>query len=229
VYGWTGGNQDVSAAGTTAAANVEVLGLVRLSAANPVGGSYSPRLVARAQADARNGYTARITHTTAGAVTWLLSRIDNAGGTGSSSLASGTLASSGAAGSRWWIRLRAQGTTIQARFWRDGTAEPTAWTASVTDGYWATGRPAVGVFAGPGLAAPYPDTGFATFDAVNLDKGPTATVPSAPTLTSATAGDRSVTVAWSAPAADGGSPLTGYKVTAARRAAARHWSRRWAR
>jgi hypothetical protein len=42
----------------------------------------------------------------------------------------------------------------------------------------------------------------------------TATVPSAPRTVVATAGDRSATVVWSAPAFNGGSPITGYSVTA---------------
>ena len=39
-----------------------------------------------------------------------------------------------------------------------------------------------------------------------------ATVPGAPTLNSASAGNGSVALAWSAPASDGGSAVTGYKV-----------------
>ena len=41
-----------------------------------------------------------------------------------------------------------------------------------------------------------------------------ATVPGAPSAVSATAGNASATVTWTAPASDGGSPVTGYTVVA---------------
>ena len=145
----------------------EILALVRLSKTNPTGGNYQPRVTARAQADPRNGYSARLTHSTTGALTWGLSRVANAGGSGTMQLGAGTLVSSGAAGTRWWIRLRVSGTTVQARFWRDGAPEPSSWTATATDSYWAGGRPSFGVYVGP-VAGPYPDTGFASFRADDL-------------------------------------------------------------
>jgi predicted phage tail protein len=43
---------------------------------------------------------------------------------------------------------------------------------------------------------------------------PAIVVPGPPTITrSATAGDQTVTVSWTAPVSDGGSPLTGYVIT----------------
>jgi hypothetical protein len=168
ISGWTGGNQDVQTWIPTVTQNMEILSLVRLNPTNPTGGSYAPRIVARAQADPRNGYWARITHTTAGAAQWSLVRIDNAGGTGTATLASGTLLPSGAAGTRWWIRLRVQGTSIQAKFWQDGTTEPTGWTAQATDSYWASGRAALGCYVGAAITTPFPNVGFASFTAVDL-------------------------------------------------------------
>ena len=44
---------------------------------------------------------------------------------------------------------------------------------------------------------------------------PAPTVPGAPTAVSATAGNAQASVQWSAPASDGGSPITGYTVTSA--------------
>ena len=163
ISGFTGANQDVQAWNPTTATNMEVVGLVQLNASNPVGGNYQARLVARAQTDARNGYVARIVHTTSGAATWALARVANAGGTNSTTLAQGTLLSSGAAGSRWWIRLRTNGTTIQVRFWRDGTAEPAGWTATATDSFWTSGRAALGAFAASGIATPFPQVLFDDF------------------------------------------------------------------
>ena len=168
IYGWTGGGQEVWAWTSTARQDMELLALVHLNATNPVGANYQVRVMARAQADARNGYSARISHTTAGAATWGLSRIDNAGGTGSLALASGTLLSSGAADTRWWIRLRVQGTSIQAKFWRDGTSEPSAWKAQVTDSYWTSGSASLGASVNAGIVSPFPQMRFGSFEAVDV-------------------------------------------------------------
>jgi hypothetical protein len=169
IYGWTGGNSDVAAWKEDVRQNMELLALVRLNATNPVGGGYHPRLMARAQSDPRNGYAAWFDHTPGGAANWFLTRVDNDGGAGTVTLASGQLIAAGAAGTRWWIRLNVQGTTIKVRFWRDGTSEPSQWAASVTDDYWATGRPSFGVFASRGISPPFPDTGFENFNAVDLN------------------------------------------------------------
>lgn len=168
IHGWTVGNRDVEAWIPTNARDMEVLAEVRLSRQDPSGANYQARVVARAQTDARNGYMAAVTHTTEGAVRWSLQRVVNAGGSGTLTLGSGTLLASGAAGTKWWIRLDVQGTRIKARFWRDGTSEPSTWTAHATDAQWASGRPAVGVYVGTGLASPFPDTGFDDFTATAL-------------------------------------------------------------
>jgi hypothetical protein len=38
----------------------------------------------------------------------------------------------------------------------------------VSDSQWASGRPALGVYAGSGLASPFPDTGFDNYTATAL-------------------------------------------------------------
>lgn len=168
IYGWTVGNRDVQAWIPTSVADMDVVAQVRLSGQNPVGANYQARVVARAQSDARNGYTAVITHTTAGALRWSLQRVVNGGGTGTVTLGSGTLLASGAAGTKWWIRLDVQGTQIKARFWQDGTAEPSTWKVNASDSQWASGRPALGVYVGSGLTSPFPDTGFDNYTATAL-------------------------------------------------------------
>lgn len=168
ISGWTGGNQDIQAWIPTTASDMDVLARVRLSAQNPAGANYQVRVVARAQTDARNGYTAVVTHTTAGAVKWSLNRVVNAGGSGTLTLGSGTLLPAGAAGTKWWIRLDVQGTQIRARFWQDGTSELSTWKANVSDSQWTSGRPALGVYVGSGLTSPFPDTGFDNYTATAL-------------------------------------------------------------
>ena len=163
IYGWTSGNKDDQAWIPTTANDMDVLARVRLSAQSPVGATYQARVEARAQTDERNGYTAVITHTTAGAVRWSLNRVANAGGTDTVTLGSGTLLASGGDGTAWWVRLDVHGTQIKVRYWQDGTTEPSTWKASVTDSYWTSGFPALGVYVGSGLTSPFPDTGFDNF------------------------------------------------------------------
>src|SRR6185503_951067 len=59
----------------------------------------------------------------------------------------------------------------------------------------------------------FPEMRFGSFEAVDLGGGVvTATAPAAPTLTSASAGNGSVVLQWSAPASNGGSSITNYNI-----------------
>jgi subtilisin len=65
-----------------------------------------------------------------------------------------------------------------------------------------------------GIAEPLPNALRAAQAASNLNGGPSPTAPGAPTLNAATPGNAQVTLTWSAPASNGGSPITGYTATA---------------
>lgn len=66
-----------------------------------------------------------------------------------------------------------------------------------------------------GIAEPLPNALRAAQAASDLNGGgPGPTAPGAPTLNSATPGNGQVTLGWSAPASNGGSPITGYTATA---------------
>ncbi len=214
VYGWSAGNQDVRASTSATASDMEVVALVHLNSTNPTGSNYQVRIGARAQTDARNGYVARITHTPAGAVNWALVRVANAGGADTLTLAQGTLSASGAAGSDWWTRLFVSGTSIKVKWWRDGASEPSAWTANATDTYWSSGTTAVGVYISAGITSPFPETRFDNVHAVSLGSTtpPVQTAPGAPTLTSASGADGSVSLQWSPPSSNGGAAVTNYNV-----------------
>jgi len=176
IYGWTSGNQDMQAwLPLVGQADTDTVVEVGLAPADPSGAAYQARLVARSQADPRDGYAASIVHQIDGSVGWALSRRVNAGGTDSVSLGHGTLLDAGGAGTSWWVRLRVQGTSIQAKFWPDGTSEPPAWNVSATDRYWTTGGISLGVYVGSGLAAPYPSTGFDNVTVTDLTSAATAT------------------------------------------------------
>lgn len=80
-------------------------------------------------------------------------------------------------GDWWWARLRCNGTTIRARFWKDGTSEPGTWDVDVTDsGVSGTGW--VGVLQFDGLdTVDYDVFGVGT----NGDAAPTSSGPDKPT------------------------------------------------
>ncbi|PLS81100.1 hypothetical protein CYG49_03155 [Candidatus Saccharibacteria bacterium] len=69
-----------------------------------------------------------------------------------------------------WCRLEAVGTTVQVRFWADGTAEPSTWLISVTDTMWASGIPMFNAYHG-GSTAPYVGTTFTVDDITYTDLG----------------------------------------------------------
>jgi RHS repeat-associated protein len=98
-------------------------GLVRFSTSNP--GSEDCRIVLRLDGTATDYYMAG----------WHAEGSDldifKHDGSGFTSLAATT--TDVLPDTAYWIRFRAEGTTLSARIWEDGTAEPTSWTVQVTD------------------------------------------------------------------------------------------------
>ena len=98
------------------------------------------------------------------------------------------------------ILLRAKGSTIEA--WRLPSSGSWSRLATVRDAtYGAPGYVGIGVRGTSGR--------LDDFGARSLG---TSSPPGAPTGLSATPGDASVSLTWSAPSFDGGSPVTGYKI-----------------
>ena len=75
----------------------------------------------------KNGYGLEFTNTSG---TASLRKVVN--GTTTTTLASAAAAQQVSTG-RQWVRLRVVGTTIQAKFWSDGSPEPVGWTISASD------------------------------------------------------------------------------------------------
>jgi hypothetical protein len=152
------------------------------------------RLYARVQAPGTSGYDGYMLRTNQLAVTdeIFLERIDN-----SSVVRLLTLNQELAANDI--LLLRAKGSTLEA--WRYAGS----WSrlGAVQDStYGAAGYVGVGL---RGTTGRLDDFGART-------PGSAATPPAAPTGLSALAGNASVSLSWSAPAFDGGSPITGYRV-----------------
>ncbi|MEA2674511.1 MAG: trimeric autotransporter adhesin [Chloroflexota bacterium] len=97
----------------------------------------------------------------------------------------------------------------------DGTLDPeTLYPVSYASAYNPQGL-AIGDVNGDGS----PDVVEADYNyglilLTNAMPAPTPRAPSAPTLTTATGSDRSITLAWTAPASNGGSPIASYTATA---------------
>ena len=105
-------------------------------------------------------------------------RLSSIAGGGPTTIASATI-STLSAGTWYWIRFRANSTTLQARIWADGGSEPGTWDINTTNGTY-TAADSVGVVSGAATDSDpeYDQIGIGT----NGDTAPasaiTASVPS---------------------------------------------------
>ncbi|MFF0424137.1 NlpC/P60 family protein [Streptomyces sp. NPDC004520] len=98
--------------------------------------------------DSHNNYRARLSFTTAGAVEL---RVEKEVADAVTQLVPVvSLATGVAAGTNWTIRVRREGTRIQAKAWRTDTTEPAAWTAEVDDATFGKGRVGLRALANSG-------------------------------------------------------------------------------
>ena len=117
----------------------------------------------------------------------------------------------------WKMRFETSGTAIRGKAWVASGAEPAAWQIDVTDtspdrvtGVGQDDQFVVGSFTNDVNPANVIDV-----DNVLVTAAPSATAPGAPTGVTATGGNAQAGVSWSAPASNGGSPITSYKATSA--------------
>ncbi|WP_225804183.1 NlpC/P60 family protein [Streptomyces sp. NK15101] len=98
--------------------------------------------------DSHNNYRARLSFTTTGAVEL---RVEKEVADAVTQLVPPvSLATGVAAGTDWTIRVRREGTRIQAKAWRTDSAEPAAWTAQVDDATFGKGRVGLRALANDG-------------------------------------------------------------------------------
>ncbi len=107
--------------------NAEVLTIVQLSSATP---NYSAGCLVRGSGavTAEQGYAAYIDEATG-----IVRIIKIVAGT-MTTLASSSAKTLAATAQDWYLRFRANGTTLSAKAWRYGVPEPTAWDVTLTDG-----------------------------------------------------------------------------------------------
>ncbi|MFJ5531746.1 hypothetical protein [Streptomyces sp. NPDC093261] len=125
--------------------------------------------------DTHNSYRARLSFLTTGAVEL---RVEKEVSDTVTQLASAlTLAAGVPAGSDWTIRVRRKGSRIQAKAWRAGSAEPSAWSVDVTDSTFAKGRVGVRALANNGCTNLPVKLSASSFevDAANWEAPPTVT------------------------------------------------------
>ncbi|MBT2442592.1 hypothetical protein J7E93_21280 [Streptomyces sp. ISL-36] len=113
----------------------------------PAGAAYSFALSFGYQ-DSDNSYRARLHFTPQGAVELRLEKEVNNAVTALA--ASVTLTAAAPAGSTWTVRVRHEGSRIQAKAWRSDASEPNAWTAGATDTTFTKGRVGVRAIASTG-------------------------------------------------------------------------------
>lgn len=99
--------------------------------------------------DTHNNYRARLSFTTAGAVELRVEK--EVADTVTQLVPTVALATGVPAGTNWTIRVRREGSHIQAKAWRSDLAEPAAWSAEADDTTFAKGRVGLRALANNGV------------------------------------------------------------------------------
>lgn len=160
----------------------------------------------RCGADGASGYLMLPKSTGAGEISIIGYKI-TAAGAYTQITQSGAVLTGMAVGDVLLAEVIATGTTVEMRLWKSTGSRPSAASHSITDASYTSGH--VGFYRSLAGGA----SAQMSVDDLTYEDNVAATVPAAPTIGTATAGNGYVDVAFSAPASNGGATILDYTAT----------------